>query len=48
MNALTAEWVSKAEGDYATAGRELHVEDRPNFDRNLQIFHPNKLYEEIH
>ena len=32
MNALTAEWVSKAEGDYATAGRELQVDDRPNFD----------------
>ena len=32
MNALTAEWVSKAEGDYATAGRELRVNDRPNFD----------------
>ena len=32
MNALTAEWVSKAEGDYATAGRELRVDDRPNFD----------------
>jgi hypothetical protein len=22
MNELTAEWVAKAEGDYATAGRE--------------------------
>ena len=32
MNALTAEWVQKAEGDYATAGRELQVDDRPNFD----------------
>lgn len=32
MNVLTAEWVSKAEGDYATAGRELRVSDRPNFD----------------
>jgi HEPN domain-containing protein len=32
MNELTVEWVAKAEGDYATAGRELHVDDRPNYD----------------
>jgi HEPN domain-containing protein len=32
MNELTAEWVAKAEGDYATAGRELRVDDRPNYD----------------
>lgn len=32
MNELTAEWVTKAEGDYATASRELRVEDMPNFD----------------
>lgn len=29
MKELTAEWVSKAEGDYATAGRELRVLDDP-------------------
>ncbi|NKQ36917.1 MAG: HEPN domain-containing protein [Chloroflexi bacterium] len=32
MNELTVEWVAKAEGDYATAGRELQVDDRPNYD----------------
>jgi HEPN domain-containing protein len=32
MNELTVEWVTKAEGDHATAGRELRVEDQPNFD----------------
>ncbi len=32
MNELTTEWVAKAEGDYATAGRELRVDDRPNYD----------------
>ena len=32
MNELTSEWVAKAEGDYATAERELRVRDRPNYD----------------
>jgi len=32
MNALTAEWIEKAEGDYATAGRELRARRRPNYD----------------
>jgi HEPN domain-containing protein len=32
MNELTAEWVEKAEGDYATAGRELRAHRRPNYD----------------
>ncbi len=32
MNKLTAEWVAKAEGDYATTDRELRVSDRPNYD----------------
>jgi HEPN domain-containing protein len=32
MKELTAEWVSKAEGDYETAERELEVEDSPNYD----------------
>ncbi|MEJ2746854.1 MAG: HEPN domain-containing protein [Anaerolineae bacterium] len=32
MNELTVEWVTKAEGDYATAERELRVVDRPNYD----------------
>jgi HEPN domain-containing protein len=32
MNELTAEWIAKAEGDYATAGRELRARRRPNYD----------------
>ena len=32
MNELTSEWVDKTEGDYATAGRELRVLSRPNYD----------------
>ena len=32
MNELTSEWIDKAEGDYATAGRELDVDLRPNYD----------------
>lgn len=32
MTPLAAEWVSKAEGDYATARRELRARRQPNFD----------------
>jgi HEPN domain-containing protein len=32
MNPLTLEWVAKAEGDYATAGRELRARRYPNYD----------------
>ena len=32
MNPLVAEWVSKAEGDYLTAGRELRARKSPNYD----------------
>jgi len=32
MNELTREWIDKAEGDCATAGRELHAYRRPNYD----------------
>ena len=32
MNDLTAEWVDKAEGDYATARRELRARHHPNHD----------------
>lgn len=32
MNPAVAEWVSKAEGDFATAGRELRARKSPNFD----------------
>lgn len=32
MNPLVAEWVSKAEGDYLTAGREVWARKSPNYD----------------
>ncbi|MBC8335973.1 MAG: HEPN domain-containing protein [Anaerolineales bacterium] len=32
MKAATAEWVSKAEGDFATAGREIRARKNPNYD----------------
>lgn len=32
MNPLTSEWVEKAEGDFATAARELRVRKAPNYD----------------
>ncbi len=32
MNTATAEWVAKAEGDFATAGRELRARKSPNYD----------------
>jgi HEPN domain-containing protein len=32
MNPLTLEWISKAEGDFSTAGRELKTRKSPNYD----------------
>lgn len=32
MNQAVAEWVSKAEGDFVTAGRELRARKSPNYD----------------
>ena len=32
MNSQVAEWISKAEGDFATAGRELRARKSPNYD----------------
>src|SRR5215217_6885503 len=32
MNSQVAEWVLKAEGDFATAGRELRARKSPNYD----------------
>jgi HEPN domain-containing protein len=32
MKTATAEWVTKAEGDFATAGRELRARRLPNYD----------------
>ena len=32
MKPLTREWVAKAEGDFATASREIRVRKSPNYD----------------
>ncbi|GIW00950.1 HEPN domain-containing protein [Roseiflexus sp.] len=32
MHPLTAEWISKAKGDFATAQRELRARSSPNYD----------------
>ncbi len=32
MSPLTLEWVNKAEGDFASAGRELRARKDPNYD----------------
>ena len=32
MNPITAEWIAKAEGDFATAKRELGARKNPNHD----------------
>ena len=32
MKPITQEWVSKAEGDFLTAQRELQAESNPNYD----------------
>lgn len=32
MKPITQEWVNKAEGDFATAQRELNVQEMPNYD----------------
>jgi HEPN domain-containing protein len=32
MNPLTKEWVEKAEGDFNTTRRELHITVSPNYD----------------
>ena len=39
MKQITKEWVDKAEGDFATAQRELQVQEMPNYDAVcLQIY----------
>ncbi|HEX7721914.1 MAG TPA: HEPN domain-containing protein [Pyrinomonadaceae bacterium] len=32
MKSITAEWIAKAEGDFATAQRELNAIQHPNYD----------------
>jgi HEPN domain-containing protein len=43
MTPLTAEWVEKAEGDRATALRELHASNVPNYD--AVCFHAQQCVE---
>ncbi len=43
MNPITNEWVNKAEGDFATARRELEVPDNPNYD--AVCFHAQQCIE---
>lgn len=43
MNPLTTEWIDKAEGDYATAERELRVTTSPNYD--AVCFHAQQCIE---
>ena len=43
MNAGTREWVEKAEGDFATAMRELRARRQPNYD--AACFHAQQCAE---
>ncbi len=43
MNPITREWVDKAEGDFATAERELSVQINPNYDATC--FHAQQCVE---
>jgi HEPN domain-containing protein len=43
MRPITQEWVDKAEGDFATAGRELQVQQNPNYD--AVCFHSQQCVE---
>ncbi len=45
MNATVSGWISKAEGDYATAQRELSAEGTPNFD--AVGFHAQQCIEKL-
>lgn len=43
MNAVVAEWVEKAKGDFHTAQRELHARRAPNYD--AACFHSQQCAE---
>jgi HEPN domain-containing protein len=43
MNPLTFEWIKKADGDFATAGRELRARKDPNYD--AACFHAQQCAE---
>ena len=43
MNPLVLEWIDKAEGDFATAQRELRARKSPNYD--AACFHAQQMAE---
>jgi HEPN domain-containing protein len=43
MKQITQEWIDKAEGDFATAQRELQVQEMPNYD--AVCFHSQQCVE---
>jgi HEPN domain-containing protein len=43
MQQITQEWVNKAEGDFATAERELQAQNNPNYD--AVCFHAQQCIE---
>ncbi len=45
MNATVEEWISKAEGDYAMAQREIHATGTPNYD--AVCFHAQQCVEKL-
>ncbi|MBI5194263.1 MAG: HEPN domain-containing protein [Nitrospirae bacterium] len=45
MKPLTREWIEKAEGDFATAGREIRARKRPNYD--AVCFHAQQCSEKF-
>jgi HEPN domain-containing protein len=45
MNGTVKEWIAKAEGDYATAARELRAIESPNYD--AACFHAEQCAEKL-
>jgi len=45
MKPLTDEWLTKAEGDFYTAGRELKIRKMPNYD--AVCFHSQQMVEKM-
>jgi HEPN domain-containing protein len=43
MKPITQEWINKAEGDFATAEREIQVQQKPNYD--AVCFHSQQCVE---
>jgi len=45
MNDTVREWIAKAQGDFATAGRELRADEAPNHD--AVCFHAQQCIEKL-